>query len=250
MKKISVAIIAGNEAENIVGCLESVKWADEIILVDSESIDNTVSVAREFTDKIFTQKWLGFAAQKKFAMELASNEWVLSIDADERVSPELHNEIVDLAESDIDGYYIPRNNYFLGRHITTCGWGNDFQLRLFKKSKTTLTDNLVHEGFIVKGKTSRLSKPIIHLTHTSIEKTIAKINIYSTLEAEEKASKKVVGLKEIVLHPLAGFLRYYISMKGFKDGIHGLLVSFFHAFTKLQVYTKIWEMQNKKKQHI
>ncbi len=247
MYKISVTIIAGNEEENIADCLKSVLWADEIILVDSESTDNTVSIAKEFTDKIFINKWEGFAQQKKYAMDLAGNEWVLSIDADERISPELQNEIFLLTGNNIDGYYIPRQNFFLGKNITTCGWGNDFQLRLFKKSKTSLTDNLVHEGFIVNGKTSRLKNPIIHLTHTSIEKTISKINFYSTLEAKEKVGKKKVGIKEIILHPLAGFLRYYISMKGYKDGLHGLLVSFFHSLTKLQTYTKIWEMQNSRK---
>ena len=166
--KISVIIITANEEENIRECLESVKWADEVIIVDSESSDRTTDIAGEFTDKIFIREWAGFASQKSFALEKTSNEWVLSIDADERVTPELSNEILSMDLSKSDGYFIKRDNYFLGKLIVGCGWGNDYQLRLMRKSKSGLTDNLVHEGFVVSGKREKLNSSIIHYTYNSI----------------------------------------------------------------------------------
>ena len=142
--KISVIIITSNEEINIEDCLHSVEWSDEIIVVDSQSQDKTVEIAKKFTTKVFIKKWEGYSAQKKYALSLAENEWVLSLDADERITPELRDEIKLSIKKDFDGYKIPRENYFLGKHITGCGWNEDYQLRLFKKSKTGLTDSLVH----------------------------------------------------------------------------------------------------------
>ena len=121
MQKISAIIIAGHEEHNIAACLESVRWADEIIVVNSESKDRTVEIAKQFTDKVFVRKWEGYAAQKKFSLRQAGNEWVLSIDADERVSPELRKEISNLDLSNADGFYIPRRNYFLDKVVRSCG---------------------------------------------------------------------------------------------------------------------------------
>lgn len=248
-EKISAIIIAGNEEKNIRQCLESVKWCDEIILVDSESSDKTIEIAKEFTDKIFIKKWEGFAVQKRFSLEKASYEWVLSIDADERVSKGLHKEIEDLlnGEPEADGYKIPRENYFLNKAIKSCGWYPDYQLRLFQKSKTKVTNRKVHEGFIVDGKVEKLSSPLIHLTHQSISETISKINHYSTLEAEEKVDRKKVKSHQIITHPIAAFLNHFISRKGYKDGVHGLMISLIHAITNMLTYMKLWEMQNVKK---
>lgn len=247
-EKISAIIIAGNEEKNIRECLESVSWCDEIILVDSESTDRTVEIAKEFTDKIFIKKWEGFAVQKRFSLEKASNEWVISVDADERVSPQLKNEIEKILDSNaqFDGFKIPRENYFLNKKIKYCGWGNDFQLRLFKKSKAKVTDRKVHEGFIVDGNVGKLDNALIHYTHQKISETINKINHYSTLEAEEKFGKKKVKPLQILTHPIAAFLNHFISRKGYKDGVHGLMISLIHAMTNMLTYMKLWEMQNKK----
>ena len=133
MKKISVIIIAKDEEDLIEDCLKSVDWVDEIIFVDSESKDNTVEIAKKYTEKIFIKKWEGFANQKRYALSLAGNEFVLSIDADERVSENLKNEIQKINSDTVAGYKIPRENYFFKKHITTCGWDRDYQLRLFKK---------------------------------------------------------------------------------------------------------------------
>lgn len=241
--KISVIVITGNEVNNIADCLESVKWADEIIVVDSESKDATVELARKYTDKVIIKKWQGFSKQKAFALEQASNEWVLSIDADERVSEKLKHEILNLDYDDTVGYRIPRENYFLGKHITTCGWGQDKQLRLFIKSKTVVSDKSVHEGFIIDGKRGDLINPLIHHTHVSIQKTMEKVNSYSSLEAFDLSNKKKSGGTAIVLHALAAFLRSYFSLKGYKDGIHGLIISLFNSVTTMLKYMKIWEIQ-------
>jgi glycosyltransferase involved in cell wall biosynthesis len=244
MQKISAIIIAGHEEKNIGECLESVRWADEIIVVNSESKDRTVEIAKQFTDKVFVRRWEGYASQKGFSLKQARNEWVLSIDADERVSPELREEISNLDFSKTDGFYIPRRNYFLDKIIRSCGWSPDYQLRLFRKSKTTLSDRQVHEGFVVDGKKEYLKNELIHYTHTSITSTLEKVNEYSTLEAVEKSRRVHVNGLKMFFKPIWEFFHHFIIRHGFTDGVHGLMVSAIHAMTKAQAYMKIWEMQN------
>ena len=245
--KLSVTIITHNEEENIAGCLESVKWANEIIVVDSGSTDNTVDIAKGYTDKVIHNAWNGYAAQKSFALNQATNEWVLSLDADERVTEELKNEIENNNLSEADGYYLKRRNYFLDKVVTSCGWGRDRQLRLFRKSKTKLTDNLVHEGFVVSGKISKLNGELIHYTHTDLKKTFEKVNNYSSLEAEEKHARKTATGFWIFFYPAIAFFQHYFLRKGFTDGVHGLMVSLIHAMTKMQAIMKMWEIKNVKK---
>jgi glycosyltransferase involved in cell wall biosynthesis len=249
-KTLSVAIIAGNEEKNIGDCLESVKWADEIIVVDSESTDRTVEIARKYTDKVFVRKWEGYAPQKQFAIEQATCDWILSLDADERASPELKEEIEKVLESETeyDGFYIPRRNFFLGKWIKSCGWYPNYQLRLFKRGRGYVTARKVHEGFVVDGKVGYLKGDIIHYTHMELKSTFAKINEYSSLSAEEKVHRKKVRGIDLILHPLSAFLGHYMLRGGFRDGVHGLMVSLIHAMTNMQTYMKIWELQNVKKQ--
>jgi glycosyltransferase involved in cell wall biosynthesis len=244
MEKISVIIITKNEEDNIRDCLKSVDWADEIIVIDAESEDNTVEIARTFTDKIHIRKWQGYADQKKYALSLAENEWVLSIDADERVTWELKNEILNL-RPDCDGYSIRRKNYFLSKEITSCGWDKDYQLRLFRKSKTEVVNKLVHEGFSVTGKVEQLDNVITHNTFSSIHNYLGKVNTYSSLKADElfKKNKGKVTRWTIFSHTFSAFFRYYISLKGFKDGMYGLIISAVNAISTLLNYTKLWELQ-------
>ncbi len=246
MEKISVTIITKDEEQLIEDCLKSVSWADEIVVVDSGSKDTTLKITKKYTEKIFFNEWKGFAAQKDYALSQTKNDWVLSIDADERVSDELKKEIEYIDFSKFDGYLIPRENYFFKKHITTCGWGRDRQLRLFRKSKTKLTDRLVHEGFDVDGNIGNLKNPIIHFTFNSIEKTISKINQYSTLEATEKykTKKKITG-RMILTHGVSSFLRAFVSLRGYKDGVHGLMISIIDSITTFLTYMKMWELQNK-----
>ncbi|MFN3872324.1 MAG: glycosyltransferase family 2 protein [Ignavibacterium sp.] len=244
MNRISLIIITKNESQNIRDCLESVRWADEIIVVDSGSSDDTVSIARHFTDKVFYNEWKGFAEQKSFAMSLATNDWLLSLDADERVTEKLKDEILNSNLDEFDGYRIKRDNFFLGKIIRGCGWGNDYQLRLFKKSKTRLTDRLVHEGFEVEGKVGQLKNSMLHFSYRNFRDAFTKINHYSTLEAIEKQNRKNVNAFTIVITPVIAFLQHFFIRKGFIDGIYGLFVSIMHAITKLQVQLKIWELKN------
>lgn len=248
VEKLSVVIIAGNEEKNIKDCLESVKWADEIVVIDSESMDRTREIAGLFTQNVFIKKWEGFAEQRKFSLEKASCNWVLSIDADERVSPELKIEIDEVLKrsSRKSGYRIPRENYFLNKIIKSCGWYPDYQMRLFDKNAASVTNRKVHEGFEVNGETGYLTSHIIHYTHQNITETIKKINEYSYLQALEKKNGKKVKAINLILNPIAAFLNHFISRRGFKDGVYGLMVSLIHALTNLLTYMKTWELQNNK----
>lgn len=249
MEKLSVIIIAFNEEKNITDCLESVKWADEIIFVDSQSTDATVDIARRYNAKILIKKWEGFPAQKSYALENASNEWVLSIDADERVTPELKTEITSVLSGNnrMDGYFIPRRNFFLGKEIKTCGWYPDYQMRIFRKSKTVVDNRKVHEGFLVDGTRGHLKSDFIHLTHQDLTETFKKINEYSRLEAEELYMRKKAGPINMIINPLAAFLSHFIHRRGYKDGVYGLMVSLMHAATKMLTYMKMWDLQNRHK---
>lgn len=244
--KLSVTVIAGNAEGEIRDCLESVKWADEIIVVDSMSRDKTAEIAREYTDKVFLKEWGGYAAQKQFSLDQAKNEWVFSLDSDERVSETLRDEIEGVLRNGttLDGYYVPRRNFFLGQWIKRCGWYPGYQLRLFRKGKAKLNERKIHEAFLVDGPIGYLTHDIIHHTHPTIHETLSKVNEYSTLRAQEKASRKRVTALDLVLRPLAAFLQFYILKQGFRDGVYGLMVSMIHAITNAQTYMKIWELQN------
>ena len=247
MDKISIIVITKDEEKNISDCLKSVEWADEIIVIDAESNDKTVELAKIFTDKIFTKKWEGYVPQKKYALSLASNEWVLSVDADERITPELKNEILNLSPGNFAGYKIRRKNFLLGKEITSCGWGNDYQLRLFKKEKTDLTDRLVHEGFTVDGKIGKLKNPMLHYTFSSFTEYFNKINYYTSLKAEELVKQKgKIGGWTIFSHTVSAFILFFINKHGFKDGVRGLIISLLHSVSTMLNYIKLWELQNKK----
>jgi glycosyltransferase involved in cell wall biosynthesis len=246
MNKISVTIITKDEEKNISDCLKSVEWADEIIVVDSESTDRTVELAKQFTDKIFIQKWEGYVPQKKYAVSLAKNEWVLSLDADERVTTELKDEILNLSPDNFSGFKIRRKNFLLKKEITSCGWEKDYQLRLLKKEKANLSDRLVHEKFIVDGKVGTLKNSMLHYTFSSFTDYLNKINYYTSLKAKELlAKKKKVGAWTIFSHTVSAFFAFYFIKRGFKDGVYGLIISFLHSVSTMMNYIKLWELQNK-----
>ena len=246
MNKISAIVIVKNEEKNIEDCLKSISWVDEIIVADSESEDKTVELAKMFTDKVYIKKWEGFVQQKRFALSKTSNEWVLSIDADERISDQLKNEILKTGPHNSDGFLIRRQNYLFGKEITTCGWDKGYQLRLFKKSKTGLPDRLVHEGFKVDGNIGKLENVIIHNTYSSLNNYLKKVNEYTSLRAEEiYQSKARVTAFTIFTHAFSAFFRYYISLRGFKDGMRGLIISFVNSVSTMLTYVKIWEKQRR-----
>jgi glycosyltransferase involved in cell wall biosynthesis len=245
--KISAVIITGNEENNIKDCLKSVQWADEIIVIDSESTDTTVKIAKEFTDKVFIHQWQGYSAQKTYALTLAKNEWILSLDADERVSEELAKEILNSDLAQHNGYFLKRDNFFLGKLIRGCGWGNDMQLRLFKKSEAKLSDRMVHEKFLVNGSISELKYSFSHYSYSNLKDAFIKINNYSTLEATEKVDKKTVNLFTLLVSSPINFFHHLIIRRGFLDGMCGVLISYMHMITKLQVQLKILEIKKNRK---
>jgi len=243
---ISVVIIAGAEENNIEDCLKSVLWSNDIVVVNSFSKDKTVEIAKKYTERVYLKEWEGYSKQKAYSLSLAKNRWVLSIDADERVTFDLKQELESIIKSEniLDGYYIPRKNYFLGKHIKSCGWHPGYQLRFFIKDKACLSDRKVHEAFLVDGKLGYLKEYLIHFTHPNIQHIIKKINEYSTLKAEEKSLAKKAYWYNFIINPTAAFWQHYILRKGFKDGVHGFLVSIIHSLTNLLTYIKMWEIQN------
>jgi glycosyltransferase involved in cell wall biosynthesis len=246
MDKLSVTIIAGAEENNIRECLESVRWADEIIVVNNFTDDRTVAIAREYTPHVYLRKWEGFASQKQYALEQATNEWVFSLDADERVSPELKEEILKSIGSDtpFTGFRIPRRNYFMDRWIKHCGWYPGYQMRLFRRGAARITDRMVHEGFVVDGPIGTLTGDIIHYTHPTVWETIRKINEYSSLRALEKYKHKKITVIGIVFRPVIAFLQMFIGRQGYRDGVYGLMVSSIHAITSALMAMKTWELQH------
>ncbi|MCI0474598.1 MAG: glycosyltransferase family 2 protein, partial [Ignavibacteria bacterium] len=230
---ISVAVIAKNEENNIGKCLGSVAWADEIVLIDAYSTDNTAGVAKKYTDNIFLNEWKGFNEQRKFALSKTSHDWVLVLDADELCSEGLKEEIQAFLKNPgkFHGFRIPRKNFFLNRWIKHGGWYPGYQLRFFNKNYTKITDRLVHEGYEVSGETGFFRNNIDHYTVNSISEFMDKVNIYSSLQAEEKSSRKKVGLYDVLLRPMAAFIVQFFFRKGFMDGIYGIMVAHFDVIT-------------------
>jgi glycosyltransferase involved in cell wall biosynthesis len=244
MEMISAILITLNEEKNLEACLESIKWVDEIVIVDCGSRDRTEEIARAYTDRFRHRAWDGFARQKTYALGLASHEWILSVDADERVPAELAAEIrAAVAAGSRDGYRLKRDNYFLGRLMTGGGWQRDYQMRLFRKSRARMTDRLVHEGFEIDGATGTLEHPLLHHTYPSISDAFAKLNEYTSLEAIEYAGSRRSSGGAVVAHTLSSFLRSYVSRRGYRDGAHGLVLSLVSAAATALLYMKLWETQ-------
>lgn len=248
---VSVNIICRNEEKNIEDCLKSVLWADEIIVVDGESTDKTVEIAKKYTDKVFINKWEGFANQRNFALGKSTGDWVLVLDADERCSPELKEEILSTLSSNnlnFNGFKLPRRNFFLGKWIKYGGWYPGYQFRLFKRECTSVSDRLVHEGYEIEGEIGTMKSDILHYTVQSVSGFMHKVNGYSSLQAEEKSKRRVVKFRDILFRPLAAFYIQFLIRGGFRDGIHGLMVANFDVITNMLTYMKIWELQNKDKE--
>ncbi len=245
---ISVNIICKNEEKNIEDCLKSVVWADEIIVVDGESSDKTAEIARKYTINVYTNKWEGFAKQRQFAIDKSSKEWVLVLDADERCSNELREEILSIINTNdvkYKGFKLPRKNFFLSKWIKHGGWYPGYQKRFFRRESTKISDRLVHEGYEIDGETGVMKNDIIHYTVQSISEFMTKVNKYSSLQAEEKRGRKKVGFTDMLFRPIWGFINMYFIRAGFRDGIHGIMVANFDVITNMLTYMKIWESQNK-----
>ena len=242
--RLSVAVITLDEASRLRRCLESVAWADELVVVDAESHDKTVQIAREFTDRVVVRPWPGFTAQKNFALEQTTGEWILSLDADEEAAPELRGEIAAIVAGagGHDGYAVRRQNVFLDRWIRHGGLYPDWQVRLFRRGRGRFVERPVHESVAVTGTVGRLSGHLAHRSYEGVSDFVERANRYSSLAAEQVIRKgRRVGAGELVLRPLGRFLSMYVLKRGFLDGRRGLLLATLYAYYVFMRSAKAWE---------
>src|SRR5215831_1380703 len=239
---LSAIIITRNEARNIAACLESLAFCDERIVVDSGSDDDTGEIAEAAGATVVTHPWAGFGAQKNFALSQARGDWVLSIDADERVSAALAAEILSTIRAACAcGYEIGRVSTFLGRPMRHSGWFPDYVLRLFRREKARFTDDLVHERVVCEGPIGRLSGIIEHHPVLRLEDALARVDSYSTAGAEMlAASRRRVSFASGITHGLWSFLRAYVMRLGFLDGREGFLLAVANAEGTYYRYMKAW----------
>jgi len=247
--EISAVIITYNEERRLEDALKSLAGVvSEIVVVDCSSTDETVKIARRFTDRVFERAWTNFADQKNFANGKAAHPWILSLDADERVSPELRKELLDLrtAEPDVDAFSIPRQVYYLGRWIRHSGWYPDRKLRLFRKTRAHWEGEYVHERLAFDGRAGKLRGSIHHFTYRNIQEHLARINNFSDLGAQKLyARKKKARWYHLVLLPFFRFVRAYFWKRGFLDGFPGLVISVLTGYAVFVRYAKLGEIWKK-----
>jgi len=247
--EISVVIITYNEEKRLEPALQSVSGlASEIIVVDSHSEDETVSIANKFTDKVFQRKWTNYADQKNFANSKAAYTWILSLDADERLSPDLKKELILLRQTEprCAGYSIPRQVYYLGRWIRHSGWYPDRKVRLFRKDKARWEGEYIHEKLVLDGLIGRMSSPIYHFTYRNIHDHIQRINLFSGLGAQKLyAQKKKCRWFHLCFLPFLRFFKSYIWKAGWLDGFAGFVIAVLHGYAAFARYAKLREIWKK-----
>ncbi len=243
----SAVIVTKDEEENIKDAIESVKDFSEIIIIDSFSSDRTVEICKKYTDKIFQEEWRGYAKQKQLGIDRASMPWVLILDADERLTPELKAEVMNVMDNKgHSGFYIARKNFFLGKWIRHGGWWPDYTLRLFRKENAFIEEREVHEKVVVKGKTGYLINPMVHYTSRNISDFHKKLEVYATLSAKEMEKKGVrPSILSLVLHPFFTFLKMFLIRRGFLDGAYGLILAVLYSYYAFLKYAKSWENKNR-----
>jgi glycosyltransferase involved in cell wall biosynthesis len=247
--KISASIIVFNEEENIRELCETVSWADEIVIVDSDSTDRTAEIARGFTEKVFNHEFRGYRDKHEFADAQTTGDWIFWIDADERVTPELRAAIEELKtrppDSLPDGFRIARKTWFLDQWIKHSGWYPDYQMRLYRKSASFWDGVAPHETARVKGRIETLPGEFLHYTKKDLSEYHRVLDSYTTLAADYhfKNGRKV-GAAGLFFYPIAAFCRSYLFKKGILDGIPGLIIAMFTAYSVFLKYAKIWEHNN------
>jgi glycosyltransferase involved in cell wall biosynthesis len=239
---LSAIIITRNEEANIAACLDRLAFCDERVVVDAGSTDRTAAIAADKGARVVHHDWQGFGVQKNFALSLARGEWVLSIDADERVSPALAREIERaVADGRADGYEIPRLSSFVGREMSHSGWFPDHVLRLFRRGKARFSDDLVHERVICEGTVARLGEQLQHYSVTRLEEAISRVDRYSTAGAAMMiAAGRRVSFASGITHGLWSFFRAYVLRLGFLDGREGFLLAVANAEGTYYRYMKAW----------
>lgn len=240
---LSILIITGNEEQNIRPCLESVSWADEIVVVDSFSADATAAIAREYTAHVYQRAWEGYALQKNFGHARCSGEWVLSIDADERASPQLRDEILSaLRSSAYVAYRIPIRDFMFGRWVDHGGWDRQHHIRLYRRAQARW-ESLVHETVTIDGPVGALKGPILHFSHTSVARFVEKMNRYTTLEAQALYQRQVpFSLLKLIRRMPLHFIRRYVLWHGYRDGVHGFVLAVLMGVYHFLTEVKLWEL--------
>lgn len=249
MKTISCIMIVKDEERNIKACLDSLAWADEIIVVDSGSVDRTAEICAENPKvKLYQRPWKGFGQQKNMALSLASSDWVFSIDADERVSPELASEILGVvAKASFDAYAVKRKNIYRGAWVRRSGWWPDEVLRLFKRDKAKFSDRIVHEALEYNGPSGVFQNPLEHHSYEAAGDFIRRVDRYSSLGASQlHARGKKASTLNILARTVLAFIRSYILKKGFLEGRTGLLIAFSTAEVTFYKYMKLSEIDEKR----
>lgn len=241
---VSVIITTFNEEVNVAECIESALWADEIVLVDSYSTDRTIEIAKRYPIQILQREYFGSAAQKNWAMDRVRHEWVLIIDADERVTEPLAREILTtLATAPaVDGFYIRRENVFVDRVIRHSGWSTDKVVRLFRKDKGRYPNRRVHADLEIAGPVPVLEHPFLHYTFRTFDQYFPKFLNYAEWGAAQAfRDGRRAGVAELVFRPWWRFTRTYFLQAGFLDGVHGFVLCALQAFGVLLKYARLWE---------
>jgi len=246
---LSLIIITKNEAHDIRECLTSVAWASEVIVLDSGSTDDTVKIAREFTKHVYISKdWQGFGVQKNRALEYATKDWILSLDADERVTQELRTEIekVIAQPNSKSAFRIPRSSNYCGRFMKHSGWSPDYVVRLFRKESGNFNNNIVHESIVINGKIGTLKHSIVHYAFSDLDEVLDKINRYSSAGAVQKLNQgKRSTLGKAIRHGLWAFMRTFFIQAGFLDGREGFMLAISNAEGVYYRYLKLMYLQEK-----
>lgn len=245
-EQISACVIVYNQEHKLRRCLESIRWCTEIVVLDSFSTDKTVDVAKEFTDRVYQQQWLGYVGQRNTVRDLAKHKWLLFMDADEEMSPALRDEIIagfTEGTGEYLGYEFPRQVYYLGKWIRHGEWYPDVKLRLFNKEFGRTEGEEPHDRVVVHGPVKRLKHPIWHYTYDDVVDHLNRLNRYSTITAQQRyAQGGRFHRANLILHPFFRFIKGYILRGGFLDGTHGLIIASIASFGAFLKYAKQWEL--------
>ena len=244
MHKLTALIPVGNEIHNIEAVIASVNFADEILVVDSFSTDGTFEKAQELATKVITRTYEYPASQKNWAIPQAKHEWILLLDADERVTAELKHEILHILKQpdpNIVAYWIGRNNMFMGEKVNYSGWRNDKVIRLFKRDLCRYEDKYVHEEIIAKGEIGTLKSKLMHHSYTTLDNYVEKMNRYATWQAKDYDQKTgKLTPYHFFIKPFWGFFKHFIIQSGFRDGVVGLTIGYMQGYVVFMRYVKLW----------
>jgi glycosyltransferase involved in cell wall biosynthesis len=240
---LSVTVLTKNEEASIGRCLSSLRWADEIVVADSGSTDRTLEICREYHCRILETQWLGYGPTKQQAVDAASNDWILSVDADEEATEELRAAILTTLEDPAcNAYRIRRRSFYLGRQIRHCGWNRDYPIRLFHRGRCRWNEKPVHESVTVSGETGRILSPLLHHTYPTVRSHVERMNLYADLGASHMhAQGRSSSIPGAVVRGAAKFLKMYVLQAGFLDGRFGFVLCRNSAFGVYLKYLKLWE---------